>query len=351
MNAVRTLATAVVMTLALGSSALAVATPSASHLESGRTAKGHNATFGAAPSSAKGPDGRPYYNFNTTPGGRATDHIAITNYTYRSEKLAVYTVDAVSAANGTISFPPQSAPRTQAGAWMAVGTPHGRPQIVVKPRSIVLLPVHVRVPMNASPGDHIGAVIVSLTGKVAGRLGNGSRQKVDFEQRIAVRAAFRVSGPVHANLTIEQLKASYHGKLDPFAKGYAQVTYVAHNSGNVVLGGPQTISVHGLFGEHVVALHTPPIPPLLPGASYPISVKVPRVYPEGLMTAKVTITEQGLSGDINPGLHVVSSSVHFLAIPWLLVLVLLLLILGLTLGYWKRRRGRASQPADLPTTP
>jgi hypothetical protein len=299
-----------------------------------------NATFGAAPSSSKGVDGRPYFTFDTTPGGQVTDHLALINYSHRSERLAVYTVDAVPATNGEISFPAQSAPRTAAGAWMAVGTPGHSGFVILKPRSTTIVPIRVAVPMNAPPGDHIGAVVASLAGLVKGRFGQGGTQRVKFDQRIAVKAAFRVTGPTHPLLTITNLTASYDGPIDPFASGDVTVRYTVHNGGNVVLGGPQTVSVHGLFGQTEFAQKVATVPPLLPGASYPVTVRVPDVYPELLMSASVTIGTRGLQGDVTPGLHPVTSSVHFLAIPWILLVVLLLLILGLARWYWRRRRRR-----------
>jgi cbb3-type cytochrome oxidase subunit 3 len=313
-----------------------------------------NATFGAAPSSPVGVDGRSFFTFDTTPGGIGTDHLAVINYSHVPEQLQIYTVDAVSATNGTISFPGQSAPRRQAGAWMAVGTPDRSGAIIIKPRSTDIVPVHLQVPANASPGDHVGAIVVSLTGLVSGKFGHGGVQKVKFDQRIAVRAVVTVSGPSHPLLQVQQLKATYDGPIDPFARGEVRVRYTVHNGGNVVLGGPQSVTVSGLFGEHAKASRVVAVPPLLPGASYPVSVTVPSVYPEVLMSSKVTITTQALQGDVVTGLHPVTSSVHFLAIPWILLVVLLLLILGLAWTYWRRRRRRRSEKAGrhrLPESP
>jgi Bacterial protein of unknown function (DUF916) len=322
--------------------AVAGAAPAAQHNAKkptkGTSAKAVNATFGAAPASAKGPDGRPYFTFDVTPGGDLSDHLAITNYANKPETLSVYPVDATPALNGAISFPEQSAPRTAVGAWMAVGTLNANGQITLKPRSVSIVPVEIKVPTNAPPGDHVGAVVVSLAGRVASSFGSGGKQNVKFDQRIAVRAAFRVAGAIQSSLTIQGLKAKYHGPIDPFAKGYTQVSYVVHNGGNDVLGGPQSVSVHGMFGQREVGPKLTGIPPLLPGASYPVTVRVPAVYPELYMSATVTVIPQGLQGEIDPGLHPVTSTVHFLAIPWIVVIVLLILILGLALGYWRRRR-------------
>jgi hypothetical protein len=308
-----------------------------------------NATFGAAPSSVKGTDGRPYFTFDSTPNVELTDHLAIINYSHRPERLSVYPVDAVSSTNGQIAFATKAAKRTQAGAWVAVGTPHGSGSIVVKPQSTDIVPIHVQIPPNASPGDHVGAVVVALTGLIEGKFGKGSSTNVKFSQRIAVKDIFHIAGPSHPRLTIESLKASYQGPTDPFAKGHAKVSYVVHNSGNLVLGGPQVVTVHGLFGEHVIARPIA-VPPLLPGASYPVSINVRGVYPQILMSAKVTVTEQGLQSDDDQGLVAVSSSVHFLAIPWIIVIVVLLLVLGLAWWYWQRRRRRHVNVAQ-PTEP
>lgn len=339
----RRFAKAFAVSVALGATVIAAAPSQAAPHAGKRTV---NATFGAAPASEKlvhgkkvlGVDGRPYFTFGTTPGGRLTDHLAILNISYKPETLQVYPVDAVAAANGTIAYAAPSAPRKQAGAWLAVGTPGGSGRITVKPRSTVIVPVHVAVPRNAPPGDHVGAVVVSLSGRIAGSFGQGSKQKVKFDQRIAVKALFRVTGPLHPQLSVQQLHASYRGPIDPFAKGQATVTYTVHNGGNVILGGPQTVTVHGLFGESVTAAHVADVPALLPGASYPVTVKVPGVYPEVWMSAKVTVDTTGLQGQVDPGLHPVTASVHFLAIPWILLVVLLLLILGLAWGYARRRR-------------
>jgi hypothetical protein len=303
-----------------------------------------NATFGAGPADAKGADGRAFFTFDTTPGGSQTDHVEITNSSYKTERLAVYTVDAVAATNGTISFPGPHAPRQQAGAWMRVGTPGGKGEITLKPRSTDILPVYVSVPSNAPPGDHVGAVVVSLTGLVIGRFGHAGLEKAKLDQRIAIRALFRVTGPLHPLLTINNLTASYRGPIDPFARGQVAVSYIVHNGGNVVLGGPQVVSVHGLFGEHVAGPALVAVPALLPGASYPVHVVVRRVYPELLMSATVTVTPQPLSGQEDGSLRPVSASVHFVAIPWILLIVVVLAALGLAGWYWRRRRRRRSVP-------
>jgi hypothetical protein len=216
----------------------------------------------------------------------------------------------------------------------------------VKPRADTILPLRMQLPANAPPGDDVGGVVVSLTGKATGTFGQGqgSNEKVNLEQRLALLAEFRVAGPLHPNLSIEHFTSSYSGPIDPFSTGTATLHYEIHNGGNVVMGGPQTVTVHGLFGESVSAPQVVEVPSLLPGATYPITVRVPKVYPEMLMHSKVTINEQGLAGEVTPGLHPISSSKWFIALPLVVTLAVLVVILLVAYRIWRRRRRR--RPSD-----
>jgi hypothetical protein len=190
------------------------------------------------------------------------------------------------------------------------------------------------VPGNASPGDHAGAVIVSLTSLVKGKSG----QRVKFEQRIATRVIIRVSGPLRPRLSIENLHASYSGHLNPFAAGAVTVSYTVENTGNVLLGAAQQVSAHGWFGSTARAPALPVVPLLLPGGSYPVTVHVHGVFPEIGLSATVGLTPEGLRGDVNPGLHLITASVQLWAVPWILVAVFVVLVVAIVALFWRRRR-------------
>jgi hypothetical protein len=311
--------------------------------------KPSNATFGAGPANTKRIDGRPYYTYDSSPGGSIEDHIAVINYADHKQTLNVYAVDAIAGTNGTYSFAPRSARPTQVGAWIAVGSPQGIGEVTVGPRSTVILPVFVHVPSNATPGDHVGAVIVSLTALVKGKGKAG--QHVKFEQRIATRVVIRISGPLRPVLSIENLQATYSGSLNPFATGTVTVSYTVANTGNALLGAKQQISVHGLFGSSARATSAPTVPLLLPGGSDRISVRVTGVFPELTATATAKLTPEEFQGDIDLGLHSTTSSVTVLAIPWVLiaiVVVVVVLVIGLI---WRRRRARMPARLRARTTP
>jgi hypothetical protein len=292
------------------------------------------ATFGAGPANTKRLDGRPYFTYDTTPGGSIEDHIAVINFANHPQTLSVYAVDATSAPTGAFAYPPRSAPRRQVGAWLFIPTPHGSGELTLAPHSTVIVPFYLRVPSNASPGDHAGAVIVSLTSLVKGKSG----QRVKFEQRIATRVIIRVSGPLRPRLSIENLHASYSGSLNPFATGVVTVTYTVDNTGNLLLGAAQQVSAHGWFGSTARAPALPVVPLLLPGGSYPVTVRVHGVFPEIGLSATVRLTPEGLRGDVNPGLHLITASVHLWAVPWILVAIVIVLVFAVVALIWRRRR-------------
>ena len=324
----------------------AAVTPSAAHqgLPSAAKAKKSNITFGAGPANATKPDGRSIFTYDTSPGGQIRDHIAVLNITHHAEVLRVYTVDVAPGGDGGFFYEPRNAPRVGAGAWVAVGTPNASGVLRAKPRSTTILPVHLTVPANASPGDHVAAVIVSLTALVKGKSG----QRVDLEQRVATRVLVRVSGTLRPQLSIENLKAKYHARINPFASGSVTVHYTVRNTGNAILGGTQQVSIHGFFGTTTQALKLPAIPVLLPGGTYNVTTTVPGVFPEIWMSAKVRVTPAGLTGDVNPGLKVATASTHFWAIPWILIALILLLLAFVS--WTVRRRWRRSHPAKTPVT-
>jgi len=205
----------------------------------------------------------------------------------------------------------------------------------VPARTTLILPVLLHVPANASPGDHVGAVIVSITG-----LARGKNQKLKLEQRIATKVIIRVSGPLHPRLSIQNLRASYSGHLDPFASGTVTVSYTVRNTGNALLGASQKVTVHGLLGSSAEARGLPVIPLLLPGGSYTVRTRLSGVPPEIAVTASIRLNPEGLRGDLNPGIRVTTASVTLWAVPWILAAVVFLLLLVVIGLIWRRRRRR-----------
>lgn len=296
-----------------------------------------NGTFGIGPANAKGLDGRGDLNYTVQPGSRSTDYVAVHNYGAIPLTLHIYAADATSSGNAAIGFRPRADTGPDASTWITF--PGGAHQLTIEmaPRTVRILEFTIALPAGASPGDHLAGIIASLVSKVVG--GGSQGQNTNLEQGVAVRAFFRVSGDIRALLSIEHLHVAYHGNLDPIGTGSATVTYIVRNAGNVDLGGTQRISVTGLFGSTGANNLEASVPLLLPGATFPVTVKIKHIWPELLMHARVTVTPLAVAGAVDQGMHATSASISFWAIPWTLLIAIVVLLALIVVGLvWRRRR-------------
>ena len=294
------------------------------------------AVYGIGPASATGVDGRPRFKWSASPDGSLQDHVAVVNSGTTPLTLDLYARDAVNQPDGSLGLQTKAAKPTDAGSWITLEIPHGASSLTVPARSTVIVPVSLAVPSNASPGDHTGGIIVSLT---AQSTSTGAQALTpNLEQRVAVPVAIRISGPLRPSMSVQSLSASYGQTLNPVGSGHATVTYKVVNTGNVNLGGHEAVSISGLLGSTVHA-KAPDVPVLLPGSSIIESIPVHGVLPEFLMSARVRITPLAASGDVDPGLIATSGSKHFWAVPWLFLGIIALVLLG-----WRQVRRRKNSP-------
>ncbi|MCW2494715.1 hypothetical protein [Jatrophihabitans sp.] len=331
-------------------SAAAASTPSPSSPASGTSTgaaaggaskKPPTVTFGIGPANTKALDGRPSFSYASAPGAEISDHFAIVNISTQTLDLIVYGVDAVSSATGGLGYAARSAAKKAAGGWLAMPEHNGSDVFAVRGGSTLVLPFQLRIPANASPGDHTAGIAVGLLADVQGK----NTKNLTFEQRVVAKVYVRVSGTPVAKLEVQHLHASYSGSLNPIGSGSVTVSYVVHNAGNVDLGAHLKLSVSGLFGGAGSVPKLADIPDLLPGASAKFSIKVPDVLPTFMLSGTVKVTPTALAGSVDPKLASASASTHFWAVPWaLLVLIVVLAALAYGLRRYSRHR-QATRPA------
>ncbi|MDP9116172.1 MAG: DUF916 domain-containing protein [Actinomycetota bacterium] len=293
------------------------------------------AGFGIQPASATAIQPRPEFLYGGGPGAVITDHVALVNIGPVPLTLDLYPADAALTSDGSFALLLANQKQTGVGAWISIDGPS---QVVIAPRTIKgptikIFAFSTRIPRNASPGDHVGAVIVSL--HTAADPTKGS--SIGLNQRVGARVYVRVSGAVHPALSVDGLRAKYtsNGVLNPLGTGNVKVTYTVRNTGNVILSGTQSVKVSGLFGSRS-AVKLPAVPALLPGASVGVTATVRGVFPQFLLSARATVHPIAQVGEIDPGLKNASAAVTIWAIPWALIVLILLVIAGA--GYWWWRR-------------
>lgn len=328
------------ITVAFGSLAeLPSASGSPSLTGAGSTTTKPIVTFGIQPASSKGPDGRGYFDLGSTPGGQYTDRIAVTNYADQPITLTLHPTDAVNTPEGDFALLPPNAASVHFAPWIKI--PAQNLTLNLPPRATVVLPFQLEVPKTATPGDHIGGITATLQSFVI----SPSGQRVQLLQSVGTRIFVRVSGPLHPAFTIERLTPHYKATLNPVGSGRVTLTYVVHNTGNVALGGQQTVSVSGLFGSKSTAKKVPRVQLLLPGFSVGETVAFPGVFPEFVMTGHVSISPLVIPGSQQPPSGPYRGTVHFWAVPWTLVLIVVVVLGLLAWLMLRRRRRRRPGPA------
>lgn len=314
-------------------------------------------TFGVQPatptkSGVMAPDSRPFLYYAAAPGSTITDHVAILNYSTKPLTLSVYSTDAVNDDKGGFALLPTSERPTDAGAWTSIGAKPVKVTIPARTKAangqesygFRIVPLTVKVPADAAPGDHVGGVVASLVSAA----NDPNNPNVRLDQRVGTRMFIRVAGALEPNLAIENLSATYTGTLNPVGKGTAVVDFTVANRGNVKLGGRMTVDVSGLLGRQA-SVTLPDQGLILPGNAVNFSVEVADVLPQVRDTATVTIIPLKLQGDADPELPDVVASTSFWAVPWTLIATILaLLLVGWFL--WRRRATGRHDAVESTTT-
>jgi hypothetical protein len=296
-------------------------------------------SWAVQPSSAQGPDGRRSFLYDKLkPGTVVHDYVGVTNFSAMPVTFQIYATDAFNNASGALDLLAAAQKPRDVGAWVKVL----KNSVTLKPGERVNEPFTMTVPATATPGDHAGGVIASIT--VEGKNNAGSLVKVD--RRLAVPLNLRVDGPLQAGFKIESVSSVYRGTVNPVHGGGVDVNYTVHNTGNVRLNLAQEIAAKGLFGlAKVGSAHPTPLTDLLPGATYHAKIHLTSVFPLGPMTVRVQAVPSQPAG-VAPAPtkpQAESFSVSMWATPWLLLLIIVLLVGGFFLGRWLLRTRRASR--------
>jgi WxL Interacting Protein, peptidoglycan binding domain len=317
-------------------------TPAAPGAGAARAAPG-SISWAVQPSSAQGPDGRRSFSYeNLKPGTVVHDYVGVTNFSAVPVTFRVYATDAFNNASGGLDLLPAAKQPRDVGAWVSML----HTSVTLKPGERINEPFTLAIPSTATPGDHAGGVIASVT--VTAENGAGTPVKVD--RRLAVPLNLRVSGPLRSGFTIESVSSSFHGTANPVRGGGVDVTYTVHNTGNIRLNLTQDITARGLFGLVTLARNRPgALTDLLPGGVYHATVHLANVYPLGPMNVRVhAVPHQPAGVKPAPADPVAASfSVSMWATPWLVLLLIALLAGVFLVGRWLLRARRAARAQEV----
>jgi hypothetical protein len=298
-------------------------------------------TWSILPATSTGPDKtRQRFSYGVLkPGSTVTDHVEIVNDSKQSAAFSIYGTDAAGTSpKGTLLLlAPQKKP-TDIGSW--VHFPGGAAQLstIIPAGEAIVTQFTLEVPLQATPGDHTGAVVA----QVGIPHTNSAGLSVTENYRIAVPLELRVTGALSAGLQVRSISTGFSDPLNPFGTGSATVSYTIVNTGNVRQAGAQTVTVTGPFGQKVV-VHPPQLPTILPGDSIRVTAQAPGLFPAGPMTAAVDVNASWPADTIALGQAApeATGNASLFAFPWtLLGLVLLLVAIGVGIWFYLRWRAR-----------
>lgn len=223
---------------------------------------------------------RPNLSYEAAPGSELRDQITLFNLSNVQLTFRVYATDAINNEDGAFDLLPGDERPRGVGAWVTLP----QENITLAARSQATMPVTIKVPAAAAPGDHAGGIVASSRAEGTGPDG----KLVALDRRTGPRVYIRVAGPLSPSVTVERLSASYTPALSPFG-GKAEVTYRVENRGNVRMGASQRVSVAGPLGL-ARRQQASDLPELLPGEGITLRATFDGVSATLLATAKVKIS-------------------------------------------------------------
>ena len=292
-------------------------------------------TWSVQASGPTGNDGRLSFAYGVDPGTEIDDFVAVSNRGTAKQTFTIYGTDAINQFDtGAFSLLPAAQKPHDVGSWITTKTA----KITVPAGQTAIIPFQVLVPSDATPGDHTGGVIASVTTAAPGK-----KSGVGIDQRVAARVYMRVSGQPIAKVVATGVVAGFTPAWNPFGGGGATVDYEVRNNGNVREDVAQSIEMSGPFGIGLGKLTGKPLQNLLPGQSTHIHETVSGVFPLVLLFANVRLKPSAptdlvgqsqlrdqngtlLPASPEPKFTVVTTSALAAAISWTLLAIVLVLI-------------------------
>jgi hypothetical protein len=314
---------------------------SASADDSGSTgagAKKSAVTVGIRTANAKGGDNRGAFDYEILPRGLVRDWVAVSNYGDKRVTVRLFGKDATSTPGASFEVQKSGEAPKDLGAWIALK----KNKVTIPPRTEIVVPFQLGVPYNATPGDHAGAIVLSLLAKEPKPAGG----TIVVDHRVGLRIHLRVPGDLKPSLAVEGLKVLWNGQGDLLGRGDAKVSYLVRNTGNVVMDVDSDIDLTRVLGLPSTDAMVPQIKELLPGGTARVERVVKNVFGTGPMKAQVTLHGVPTDPDLADRKVDVTKSAGLQAWPWVLIAIVVALMALLGTGGWYERRRRQHRRAQ-----
>lgn len=278
-----------------------------------------------------GADGRSRFTYDASPGQEVADCYRVRNTGTTSQRVSVYATDAFNTEDGDFALLDASASASDSGSWIVLEDGSPRMQFDLAPGDARAIRFTLRVPADASPGDHAGGLIVSS---------QSPSDQILVDRRVGTRMYVRVAGDLQSLLNVTGMTATYRPSLSPF-DGSASVTLTVTNEGNVALAPTLVLMAKSFFGTDLIERRLENLEELLPGASRTVTYDLGPIGQYVYVNATASLYSRGdQTGAVSeaPPAPQVDREAGFWAVPWIVVGVLLLVGVLVVYLRWRRRR-------------
>ncbi|MEY2471564.1 MAG: hypothetical protein QOK28_893 [Actinomycetota bacterium] len=280
---------------ALTMSAAIAAVPAAAQTVA--SPEGDTPSVGVTPTESKpdDPNSGQWFVFNAEPGQTVFTTARIGNPARVPQTVKLYLADLVFGKDGTPTIP--KGDPTDVGAWGAFD----EKEVTLAPQQFVRMRFTLRIPDNADPGDHVGAVVAESSPEASAQAGG-----LKIIKRVATRLYVTLPGAATQSFKITNVTKKLGSKWWPST---LEVTTLLTNTGRVRLR--PDVRINGVKAKGTDVLLARSV------EKYTANVHVP--WYGGPMTAHVKVsTEAGTK----------TVAVSLFVIPWGAIAMLPLLVLA-----------------------
>lgn len=194
--------------------------------------------FGIQPSGVSSTDAGKgaYFSYTLAPGAEIKDSAIVMNTGPAALALKLYAADGLTAIGGGTAFGAAEEQRFGVLSWLA----SDNNQLWVAPGGRLVVPFQVRVPSDATPGDHVAGWVVEAPPQ-PGASGN---VQTSVTQRASVAVVVRVPGETTDELVIADLCLNQES-----GSNYVQVSIA--NMGNALTKASGELTVSNRGGQEV----------------------------------------------------------------------------------------------------
>ncbi|MEU8804371.1 DUF916 domain-containing protein [Spirillospora sp. NPDC048819] len=276
---------------------------------------------------------RPSFAIEAPPGETVKDTVQVTNLTDGPLTFRLYGADAYNTPRDAgFALRTAAEPRRDVGGWITLK--HGT--LKVPANTAVKVPFTLKIPENATPGEHIGGIVALNTAIESVQESGGAR--IGVRRAVGARVYLRVAGPLTPGLRIGGPDTARTEPLVPYVhQSRGTIRYTVINTGNQRISPTARVWATGIFGRRVEQWPDRRLPEILPGQRTEITVPWNGIPPLDAVTVRVELT----AGD---GVQA-RGQTQFTAVPWAALLVLvgtvfvLWSVLPRLIRRWRERAG------------